>query len=903
MELHTQAHKNSGKDVAAALGVCPETGLSTRGVLRMREKFGANELTRAKSKSLFIKLLHSLAEPMMLILLFAFAITLTVNLIKVSRGEPFDWPECVGIFAAIALSVSIALFMERRSEKAFAALNKIGGNISVKILRGGSVCKIPASELVVGDIIKLEVGDKIPVDCRLIAANNLEVDESPLTGESMPVGKNAQIVFSAHENPYLAERLNMVYGGCFVTAGQASAIVTAVGDQTEIGAIAKELKDTGTQQTPLQQKLNRLGKIIAIFGALAAAAVFAIQLIRLFVAGEASFQSVQEIFITSIVLIVAAVPEGLPTIVAVSLALNVIKMAKQNALVKKMSACETVGNVSIICSDKTGTLTENKMTLEFVCTPHGGRFSPDKIAAPQIIKNALLNSTADVAFNPLSKAFDFIGSPTECAMLAAYQRAKPAVSYTQVRAAAEAVCVYPFSGEYKRMTSVIREGGRLTVYTKGAPEIILNLCEMDAAKKKRLLEEIALFQAQAKRVIAFAHGAAHSCAAFQRACAEQSLVFDGYAVISDPIRADVFAAAAECKRAGVKIKMLTGDNAVTAAAIARQLNIIGDTNAGVVTAHDIENMSDEELALRIGGIRVVARSTPATKLRIVKILKALGETVAVTGDGVNDAPAVKNADVGIAMGIAGTEVCREAADIVVLNDSFATVVTSIKWGRGIYENFQRFILFQLTVNLAAVLVTVACVLCGMGAPFTALQLLWINIIMDGPPALTLGLEPIYEGLMDKTPVSRKEHIVTRMMAARICVNAVFIAGLLFFQSAFNFIGIAPQKERTFIFTLFVMMQLFNAFNARELGRRSIFTSFSRNRIMLVVMLVTFCLQIIIVQTGGAAFNTVPLSFYEWIIVFLIGFSMIAFNEIYKLIYARVNRSLHLKKLSARQRRQ
>lgn len=875
-----EAYKLAAQEVIAKLNSDKETGLSSRDVEESKKKYGANFLTKGKRKSLFVKIIEGLTEPMMIILLIALGITLAVNFIKMSNGENFDYVECVGILTAVLLSVSITIIMEGRSAKAFDALNKIGENVLIKTLRGGTLKRMPQQELVVGDIVKFEVGDKIPVDCRIITSKRLEVDESPLTGESVPVKKNAEFYFSG-EKLSLAERQNMLYGGCFVTAGSCDAIVVSVGDSTEIGSIAKELHSAEEQLTPLQQKLEKLGKKIAIIGGIAAGFVFIIQLITLFLRSNVSFTSVQEIFITSIVLIVASVPEGLPTIVAVSLALNVIKMAKQNALVKKMIACETVGSISVICSDKTGTLTENKMTVSYISTSKG-EIEPHRLSDPYIIKNFCINTSANINLNA-DKTYTFIGSPTECAMLVAYNKTEPKKTYLQVRNDARILYTYPFSSEKKRMTTILSEGGQAVAYTKGAPEIILDMCEIDYALKRRLLEKIASFQAEAKRVIGLAHGSIRvPDYENSRDKVEKGLIFDGFVVISDPVRQDVYAAVESCFKAGVRVKMLTGDNIVTARAIAKELKIIS-SDSEVFHADDIEKMSDTELKKRMGGIKVVARSTPLTKLRIVKILKEMGEVVAVTGDGINDAPAIKHADVGIAMGIAGTEVSKEASDIVLLDDSFSTIVSSVHWGRGIYENFQRFIMFQLTVNLSAVLVTVVCILMGTDAPFNALQLLWINLIMDGPPALTLGLEPIYDDLMKRKPIDRNSGIVTKRMLFRIIMNGVFISGLMISQVLFNFLNVWVEKERTVIFTLFVILQLFNAFNARELKEESIFTSLHKNKIMLIVMFVTFCLQIIITQFGDKVFSTVPLEFNDWIKILFTGFSVIAFNEIYKIL--------------------
>lgn len=875
-------YKKSAQTVVKHLNTDSANGLTDGQVAESAEKYGINQMTKAKNKSVFKRIWEALTEPMVMVLVFAGLITLAVNIIRLVRGSHTEFIECAGIAVAIILSVSITIIMEGRSAKAFDALNKIGENIQIKTYRNGQLTKISQEKLVVGDIVKLEVGDKIPVDCRLIECTSLSVDESPLTGESAPVKKDANLILEG-EKIALAERKNMVYGGCFVTAGNAVAVVTGVGDGTELGLIAKELSVVDTTITPLQEKLKKLGKKITIIGASAAALVFVIQLIKLFAISNVNFESVQEVFITSIVLIVAAVPEGLPTIVAVSLALNVIKMAKQNALVKKLVACETVGCISIICSDKTGTLTENKMTVTSVYSL-GGEIKPEELTDANLIRNFVLNSSGNVQLRE-DKTYNFIGNPTECALLVAYNKTNPDMTYLQMRDSNITEHNYPFSSELKKMTTIVREDKSLVAYAKGAPEIIIEMCKLDAEQKQKMLDAIGSYQKQAKRVIGFSHKTVKPFDDYEtaRINVEKDMIFDGFVVITDPIRKEVYAAVASSMKAGVGIKMLTGDNIITARAIAAELGIIDNDNQ-VFNAIDIENMNDEQLEKNISHIRVVARSTPLTKLRIVNMLKKMGEVVAVTGDGINDAPAIKNADVGIAMGITGTEVSKEASDIVLLDDSFSTIVKSVHWGRGIYENFQRFIMFQLVVNLSAVVVVIASIIFGFESPFSALELLWINIIMDGPPALTLGLEAMHKDLMDRQPTSRNASIVTKNMFIRIALNGCFISALFLIQTFTNFMGAGSVEEKkTVLFTLFVVFQLFNAFNSREMGDNSIFGSLLKNKVMLLVMLVTFGLQVVITQFGGVIFGTVPLGIIMWLKIVGIGVTVIVFSEIYKLI--------------------
>ena len=886
-------YMQSAQDVLKELGVNADGGLSAAEVEKSRAEHGENQFTREKPKSILRRIWEALCEPMMIILLVALAITIAVQIVSVCMGGEFDWIECVGIVVAIVISVAISVVMEHRSAKAFEALSRIGEDTLVKVVRGGEVTLIPQKEVVVGDILCVETGAKLPADGRLIESTQLQSDESALTGESMAVKKDAGFICAAENTP-VAERHNMLYSGCFITGGSGKAVVTGVGDNTEFGKIARELTNQDKSSTPLQEKLARLGKLITMLGAIAAALIFVIQIIELAVAGFPSdgaevFRLISGAFIDSIVLIVAAVPEGLPTIVAVTLAINIIKMSKQNALVKKLVACETVGCINVICSDKTGTLTENRMTVTDVQMGNT-RLSPDKIPSDSaLIRGFCVNSTADVHFN--GDRTEFIGNPTECAMLVAAH--KSGVEYQSVRSGYRQIYRYPFSSETKNMTTVVDEMGEIIAYTKGSPEKIIAMCDMAPEDRRAAEDSIASYQAQAGRVIALAHRTLERGYDFdnERAAVESGMIFDGFVVISDPLRSDVFAAVERCRHAGIDIKMLTGDNIITAKAIATQLGILDDDHIAV-EAKDVEDLSDEEFSEMIKKIRVIARSTPVIKMRVVKALKAQGNVVAVTGDGINDAPAIKNADVGVAMGITGTEVSKEASDIVLLDDSFSTIVTAVQWGRGIYENFQRFIQFQLTVNLSSVLIVFICVVLNIGNPFTAIQMLWINLIMDGPPAVTLGLEPMRDGLMDRSPTPRNSNIVSKDMLSRIIVNGLYMTLIVVLQTELNFLGIEEGHESTAVFTLFVLFQLFNAFNARELGNNSIFKNFLKNHIMLAVFAGTFVLQIIITQFGGTVFDTNGLNIIDWLKVFAMALSIIAVSEIVKLARRLFARGKH-----------
>lgn len=867
------------KTVAKELGTNTEFGLCSEEVEKNRLKYGENSFTREKPPSMFKRILDASKEPMIIILIVAAIITLGVNFVRFFSGGEADFFECIGIFAAILLSVVITVVMEGKSAKAFEELNKLNEDTQVKVLRNGQSQMISQKEVVVGDIVCISTGDKLPADCRVIESVDLKADESALTGESNPVKKSADFICDKEKTP-VAERKNMLYSGCFITAGSGKAIVVSVGDDTEFGKIAKELSSTDKTTTPLQIKMAKLGKYITILGSCAAVLVLVIQLFFAFSQGNTSFDNITEIFITSIVLIVAAVPEGLPTIVAVSLALNIIKMSKQNALVKKMIACETVGSINVICSDKTGTLTENKMTVKKVFE-NEVLINPEQLKSKSLIENFCINSTADVHFD--KAVAEFVGNPTECALITAAHKANE--NYLDYRLNADVAYVFPFSSETKNMTTIVNTKSGQIVYTKGSPEKIIAMCNMSEEEKSLAEQQIMDFQNQTCRVIGFAHkqvSSAYSDCENNRKDIESQLIFDGFVAISDPLRKDVYESVKRCRNAGIELKMLTGDNIVTACAIARELGIL-DKGHIAVEASEIEDLPENEFNERIKEIRVIARSTPGIKMKVVNALKAQGNVVAVTGDGINDAPAIKNADVGIAMGISGTDVSKQASDIVLLDDSFSTIVKAVQWGRGIYKNIQRCIQFQLTVNLSSVLVVLASIITGLTAPFSTLELLWINIIMDGPPALTLGLEPISKDLMKNKPTGKKASIVTKSMLSRIAVNGIFISIIFMLQTYTNFLGGTPNETHTILFTLFVVFQLFNALNSRALSDESAFKGLSKNKLMIVVFVLTFALQVIITQFGGIVFGTVPLDLFMWLKIVATALSVVVLSEVIKLI--------------------
>lgn len=865
--IDIKAYAKTGEQVLEELNVNTKTGLSEEKAAVSRKKNGANTLTKRKQKSAFKKIIDAMLDPMLIILEAAWVITVGVNIGKFLKTGDGDFYECIGIFAAIGVSVALTVIMEGKSQKAFDTLNKMYESVSAKVKRDGEIKIIKQSDVVVGDIILYESGDKVVADGRIIKSENLSVDESSLTGESLPVKKRGDIAID--KSAHLFDRINMLYSGSFIVDGRAECVATAVGDGSETGKIAKDLQIKDSVSAPLNEKLERLSKLITAFGAIAAVFVLILSVTRLFVTKSATFLNVEEAFLDAIILIVASVPEGLPTTVAIALTLNVVKLSKSNALIRKLVAAETVGCVSVICSDKTGTLTENKMKVTSVSAFLSSGKLSDKIS-DIMSENAVLNSSAEEVYENNRRLIS--GSATEVALLEYVFSKKRAKALTLPR---EKYCKrLEFSSDVKYMATAYK-GADIT-YFKGAPEVILSMCDLTRKEKSLIEAALSAEQEAGARTLAFAHANAADVSL------KGGLIFDGFAAISDPVRKDVVKSCSECMAAGIKVKMLTGDNAKTALSIAKKLKIASGESQ-VITAREAEDMTDEELLKKLETVTVVARSTPETKLRVVKLLKAAGEVVAVTGDGINDAPAIKNADIGIAMG-GGSEITKEASDIILLDNSFSTIIKAIFFGRNIYENFQRFIMFQLSVNVTATAFIIICLLLNRPSPFNALMLLWINVIMDGPPALTLGLETRGAEIMKDTPVRRSDNILTRKIMARIVLHAAFSAGLLIAQYKVNFLNCDKSEQQTVIFTLFTVLQLFNAFNCRETGSRSVVKNFKGNKAMIITFSVTFVLQIILTQKCGKFFETTPLDFALWIKIILTGASVVLISEAYKALY-------------------
>lgn len=876
----------------------PHAGLSDEQVRTSRQQYGDNVLTPPKKTSLWKLYLDKYRDPIIQILLIAALVSLVLAFVE------HDFVETLGIFIAIFIATTVGFYFECDAARKFRVLTTINEDQPVKVRRDGKVMRVPRRDVVVGDIILVETGDEIPADAVLVEAVNLQIDESSLTGEPLTSksvtdaqGQQAADAASQHsslntQHSSEAYPKNVILRSTMVMNGHGTAIVTRVGDSTEIGKVATEATEATQTKTPLNIQLGKLAKLISKVGTGVSIAAFVIFLGHDILSNSlwhtnnylAMLQVVLNYFMMAVTLIVMAVPEGLPMAVTLALALNMRRMLKFNNLVRKLHASETMGAVTVICTDKTGTLTQNRMTVHDIQLVEGDRLVKAEEASGAtkdgFAEAVAANTTAELGENNAP-----IGNPTEGALLMWLQQ--QGKDYQQQRASQPVDSQIPFSTEKKYMATTVIRGDKKRTYIKGAPEIIASLCGLAEPQLSHLREVLLGYQRQAMRTLDFAWRDGD----FSE---EGGYTFQGIAAISDPVRKDVPSAVSTCRGAGIKIKVVTGDTSATAVEIARQIGIWPkeDTTQAEelrwhITGSDFAALSDEEAYDRVEDIRVMSRARPTDKQRLVQLLQKHGEVVAVTGDGTNDAPALNHAHVGLSLG-SGTSVAKQASDITLLDDSFHSIANAVMWGRSLYKNIQRFLFFQLVVNVSALLLVLGGSIIGTEMPLTVTQILWVNLIMDTFAAMALASLPPSREVMKDKPRKPSEFIISKSMG-----RGILGCGFMFFAIMLVFLiwcerhgvgSIIDVHELTLFFTTFVMLQFWNLFNAKCLGStHSAFHNLRHDGGLLLVLLLIFCGQWLIVTFGGRMFRTQPLSAEEWLIITVATSGVLIAGELWRAI--------------------
>ena len=845
-------------------------GLTDEQVKQSREQHGKNVLTPPQRTSLWNLYLDKYRDPIIQILLVAAFVSLILAFIEK------NFMETIGIFVAVFLATTVGFYFERDAAKKFNLLTALSEEQPVKVRRNGKVMEIPRHDVVVGDVVLVEVGDEVPADGELIVCNDLQINESTLTGE--PVTEKS--LEGGGDGAYPR---NVILRSTMVMNGRGEFVVTAVGDATEIGKVAKKSTEQTSVETPLHMQLDKLAKMISKVGSVVSVAAFFIFLIHDILTNPAwggkdyfyMAEIVLKYFMMAVTLIVMAVPEGLPMAITLSLALNMRRMLKSNNLVRKLHACETMGAVTVICTDKTGTLTQNKMQVSALELKQGDETLLDTAIA--------LNSTAELNDGKP------IGNPTESALLLWLDA--QGKDYEELRKQVNVLKQLPFSTERKMMATLAEVDGETYLFVKGAPEIVMKKCIIEDRMLRQSAEELDEWQHKAMRTLAFAYKKIEasimrtsrtSTAEVVALLDANDLQLQAIAAIADPIRPDVPAAVQECRHAGIEVKVVTGDTAATALEIGKQIGVFEDEpeNIGadgsmtsldqqMITGEQWEALSDEEAYERAKDIRVMSRARPTDKQRLVAMLQKRGEVVAVTGDGTNDAPALHYAHVGLSLG-SGTSVAKEASDMTLLDDSFKSIANAVMWGRSLYRNLQRFLFFQLVVNVAALLLVLGGSVIGTEMPLTVTQILWVNLIMDTFAALALAsLPPSHEVMKDK-PRKASDFIINKSIGF-----GILFCGIVFFLVMFALLVYCERRgkggvdvhELTMFFTTFVMIQFWNLFNAKALmSHHTAFRHFLKDKGMILVLVLVLVGQWIIVTFGGEMFRTTPLSLHEWLLI-------------------------------------
>lgn len=845
-------------------------GLTDEQVKQSREQHGKNVLTPPQRTSLWKLYLDKYRDPIIQILLVAAFVSLILAFIEK------NFMETIGIFVAVFLATTVGFYFERDAAKKFNLLTALSEEQPVKVRRNGKVMEIPRHDVVVGDVVLVEVGDEVPADGELIVCNDLQINESALTGE--PVTEKS--LEGGGDGAYPR---NIILRSTMVMNGRGEFVVTAVGDATEIGKVAKKSTEQTSVETPLHMQLDKLAKMISKVGSVVSVAAFFIFLIHDILTNPAwggkdyfyMAEIVLKYFMMAVTLIVMAVPEGLPMAITLSLALNMRRMLKSNNLVRKLHACETMGAVTVICTDKTGTLTQNKMQVSALELKQGDEALLDTAIA--------LNSTAELNDGKP------IGNPTESALLLWLDA--QGKDYEELRKQVNVLKQLPFSTERKMMATLAEVDGETYLFVKGAPEIVMKKCIIEDRMQRQSVEELDEWQHKAMRTLAFAYKKIEasimrtsrtSTAEVVALLDANDLQLQAIAAIADPIRPDVPAAVQECRHAGIEVKVVTGDTAATALEIGKQIGVFEDEpeNIGadgsltsldqqMITGEQWEALSDEEAYERAKDIRVMSRARPTDKQRLVAMLQKRGEVVAVTGDGTNDAPALHYAHVGLSLG-SGTSVAKEASDMTLLDDSFKSIANAVMWGRSLYRNLQRFLFFQLVVNVVALLLVLGGSVIGTEMPLTVTQILWVNLIMDTFAALALAsLPPSHEVMKDK-PRKASDFIINKSIGF-----GILFCGIVFFLVMFALLVYCERRgkggvdvhELTMFFTTFVMIQFWNLFNAKALmSHHTAFRHFLKDKGMILVLVLVLVGQWIIVTFGGEMFRTTPLSLHEWLLI-------------------------------------
>ncbi len=845
-------------------------GLTDEQVKQSREQHGKNVLTPPQRTSLWKLYLDKYRDPIIQILLVAAFVSLILAFIEK------NFMETIGIFVAVFLATTVGFYFERDAAKKFNLLTALSEEQPVKVRRNGKVMEIPRHDVVVGDVVLVEVGDEVPADGELIVCNDLQINESALTGE--PVAEKS--LEGGGDGAYPR---NVILRSTMVMNGRGEFVVTAVGDATEIGKVAKKSTEQTSVETPLHMQLDKLAKMISKVGSVVSVAAFFIFLIHDILTNPAwggkdyfyMAEIVLKYFMMAVTLIVMAVPEGLPMAITLSLALNMRRMLKSNNLVRKLHACETMGAVTVICTDKTGTLTQNKMQVSALELKQGDEALLDTAIA--------LNSTAELNDGKP------IGNPTESALLLWLDA--QGKDYEELRKQVNVLKQLPFSTERKMMATLAEIDGETYLFVKGAPEIVMKKCIIEDRMQRQSAEELDEWQHKAMRTLAFAYKKVEtsimrtsrtSTAEVVALLDANDLQLQAIAAITDPIRPDVPAAVQECRHAGIEVKVVTGDTAATALEIGKQIGVFEDEpeNIGadgsltsldqqMITGEQWEALSDEEAYERAKDIRVMSRARPTDKQRLVAMLQKRGEVVAVTGDGTNDAPALHYAHVGLSLG-SGTSVAKEASDMTLLDDSFKSIANAVMWGRSLYRNLQRFLFFQLVVNVAALLLVLGGSVIGTEMPLTVTQILWVNLIMDTFAALALALLPPSHEVMKDKPRKASDFIINKSIGF-----GILFCGIVFFLVMFALLVYCERRgkggvdvhELTMFFTTFVMIQFWNLFNAKALmSHHTAFRHFLKDRGMILVLVLVLVGQWIIVTFGGEMFRTTPLSLHEWLLI-------------------------------------